>query len=735
MASDFIILPTRLRSGGNALSEFSSAVLSLNGKSGELILSGTSDINITSVSNGLQIGLSGSITGNYIQKSGDTIQGRLKFVTTDNTAGLKLGNRTSDPTSPNSEAGDIYYKTDTNVIRYYDGTAWTTVGGFTTTDGDARYLRLNGGTLTGALTISNGSMLNLGSRQTSPVSGMIAGSFYYNEQDGRPYFYDGVGSAWRKVGVGDGTASYPTQTGQSGKFLTTNGSNVSWGTPSLSVPLASTTVSGSVKTDVNDGDPLVYLKESVDALLGGKEATLGNPGTNGFLLASTTTGTRSWVVPFSLPSQTSNNGKFLTTNGTTASWVDAPTEIPSQASNSGKYLTTNGTALSWATVAGGGGGTVANIARNGTNVVAGAVALNFSTNFIITDAGSGVVDINFSDPSLITGSENNTLRFNNTGALVQNPGFATNGYSARMGGASGFVYAHNDSYPALWLNGYDLATGIVADTSSGSEGINIVSNISYRDEGSGDRWQQYHKSDQGYRFQVSNSIFNRGMFLYHYPYTTEIQNIAGVDTTVEVSGPENLLLRLHADDYDGSHVLSETARMSLYVPMYVQGTVDAQYGFAKNGAAGLDQDSNGVEFAGGILVTGTVNTRQPDKIMLIPMTGFTPTSTGGHVMELTIPFNSMGYSANFDILWCNLRVATAGGTPEIILEKSSGTGAFSATTILTITMTTGQYEANRDNTSTAIGTVTTGDKIRVNVTNLGSGAAGFTTQVLLREAL
>lgn len=49
------------------------------------------------------------------------------------------------------------------------------------------------------------------------------------------------------------------------------------------------------------------------------------------------------------PSQTSQSGKFLTTDGTNTSWatVDA---LPSQSGNSGKYLTTNGTAASWATI-------------------------------------------------------------------------------------------------------------------------------------------------------------------------------------------------------------------------------------------------------------------------------------------------------------------------------------------------------------------------------------------------
>jgi hypothetical protein len=46
------------------------------------------------------------------------------------------------------------------------------------------------------------------------------------------------------------------------------------------------------------------------------------------------------------PTQTSNSGKYLTTNGTAVSWatVDA---LPSQSGNSGNYLTTNGTAASW----------------------------------------------------------------------------------------------------------------------------------------------------------------------------------------------------------------------------------------------------------------------------------------------------------------------------------------------------------------------------------------------------
>lgn len=84
------------------------------------------------------------------------------------------------------------------------------------------------------------------------------------------------------LGSGDITIdSLPAQTGQSGKFLTTDGTDASWAT--------------------------------VDAL----------------------------------PSQTGQTGKFLTTDGSAASWADVDA-LPDQTGQSGKFLTTNGTTASWA---------------------------------------------------------------------------------------------------------------------------------------------------------------------------------------------------------------------------------------------------------------------------------------------------------------------------------------------------------------------------------------------------
>lgn len=54
----------------------------------------------------------------------------------------------------------------------------------------------------------------------------------------------------------------------------------------------------------------------------------------------------------SLPSQSGNSGKFLTTNGTTASWATVSGgSLPSQTGNAGKFLTTDGTNASWGEIA------------------------------------------------------------------------------------------------------------------------------------------------------------------------------------------------------------------------------------------------------------------------------------------------------------------------------------------------------------------------------------------------
>ena len=75
-------------------------------------------------------------------------------------------------------------------------------------------------------------------------------------------------------------------------------------------------------------------------------------GTAGQALITDGSGGLSFGAVDSLPSQTSQSGKFLTTDGSVASWstITHPDELPSQTSQAGKFLKTDGTNVNWDTV-------------------------------------------------------------------------------------------------------------------------------------------------------------------------------------------------------------------------------------------------------------------------------------------------------------------------------------------------------------------------------------------------
>jgi hypothetical protein len=144
-----------------------------------------------------------------------------------------------------------------------------------------------------------------------------------------------------------------------------------------SASLAATIVASAVSGTLIDakGDLLVGTADDTVARL--------PVGTNGYLLtadSAQTSGIKWAAAPVSLPTQTGHSGEYLTTDGTNASWVAIAADItavsagtgltgggtsgsvtlnldtssvyvvPSQSGASGKYLTSNGTAASWATI-------------------------------------------------------------------------------------------------------------------------------------------------------------------------------------------------------------------------------------------------------------------------------------------------------------------------------------------------------------------------------------------------
>ena len=101
--------------------------------------------------------------------------------------------------------------------------------------------------------------------------------------------------------------SLPSQTGQSGKFLTTDGTSASWATIQGGGTWGSITGTLSDQTDLQTA-------------LNGKQATLVS-GTNIKTINSNSLLGSGNIDIDSLPSQTGQSGKFLTTDGTDASWA------------------------------------------------------------------------------------------------------------------------------------------------------------------------------------------------------------------------------------------------------------------------------------------------------------------------------------------------------------------------------------------------------------------------------
>lgn len=100
---------------------------------------------------------------------------------------------------------------------------------------------------------------------------------------------------------------------------------------------------------------------------------------------------------------------------------------------------------------------------------------------------------------------------------------------------------------------------------------------------------------------------------------------------------------------------------------------------------------------------------------------YTPGATGADTMEFTMPYSPTDgtTSITWNLRRFTLRVAVAGGAPAASLEKSTATGAFSATTMASVTMGSGNYEVSATSGFSS-STVASGNKIRFNATALGT---------------
>ncbi len=206
-----------------------------------------------------------------------------------------------------------------------------------------------------ATVATTGSYNDLSNRPTIPTvgngtititqGGVTKGTFTTNQS----------GNTTIDVDAGGGSASFPDQTGHAGEFLTTDGSDVAWG------DLATVATTGDYSDLINRPTNLVSTNTaqtisgmktfSGDITLSGTTSIKNNTGGTNYTMlyrdattihvgASTSvlklegSGTRPAYnndslallsdVTGGLPDQTGQSGKFLTTDGTDASWSDKP---------------------------------------------------------------------------------------------------------------------------------------------------------------------------------------------------------------------------------------------------------------------------------------------------------------------------------------------------------------------------------------------------------------------------
>lgn len=136
----------------------------------------------------------------------------------------------------------------------------------------------------------------------------------------------------------------PSQSGQSGKFLKTNGTSASWSSVPQEIYLYTATLTAGyiiVNEELSTMEPQISSGKIVGIVYDSKRFMYSYTSSGSLyfvaalnnqvqvLVGSNDGMSDSWSLQTReiLPDQTSQSGKFLTTNGTTASWADNPPEL------------------------------------------------------------------------------------------------------------------------------------------------------------------------------------------------------------------------------------------------------------------------------------------------------------------------------------------------------------------------------------------------------------------------
>lgn len=276
-----------------------------------------------------------SDTGTFVEETVPTAGGP--------SAVIPAGTTAQRQTNPAPSKGYLRFNTTLNVLEVWDGTQWDN-------------------TNAGVDTFSAGTT---GFTPNTATSGAVtlAGTLAIG--------HGGTGATTAPTAINN---LLPTQGGNAGKYLKTDGTNVSWGALANPVTSFSAGTTGFTPSVATSG--AITLAGTLNLAHGGTGATTQQGAANNIL-----------------PPQVGNSGKYLTTDGTNTTWSHVTTGVtsfsagttglnpsvattgaitltgtlslahggtgattqpgaannilPSQAGNSGAVLTTNGTNVSW----------------------------------------------------------------------------------------------------------------------------------------------------------------------------------------------------------------------------------------------------------------------------------------------------------------------------------------------------------------------------------------------------
>jgi len=244
--------------------------------------------------------------------------------------------------------------------------------------------------VTGTVAIANG-----GTGQTTANTAFNALAPSQTSNANKYLKTDGTNSSWATV------EALPSQTSQSGKYLTTDGTTASWSPVTLPTQTYTRTsfiaTSGQTTFTVNYTSALlqVYLN---GVLLDSTDYTASN-GTTFVLASAAALNDIVEAIVYNVLNVGQiaangvvggTNGYVLTSNGTAGAWLPAPVSLPSQASQAGKYLTTDGTTASWGVVSTGGGPITFNADSVSTNQTISSGTNGFSVGPVTIQSGYSV---------------------------------------------------------------------------------------------------------------------------------------------------------------------------------------------------------------------------------------------------------------------------------------------------------------------------------------------------------